>query len=187
VDDSLAVAFDLAAGRAVAGAPSPPAALLAFARRVVGAGRRAFATPPCPAAVFARAQRVPDDLPARGALAALVRLVFDSWAGVAPAARGARGPRFLRFEGPAGSMDVEVVREPGGGARLRGTVDGPRGPLRVVARAGRGRAVRAEVGAGGTFEAALPDVSRGLSLSVLSGRRTVLRAEPVPAARRPRP
>jgi hypothetical protein len=188
VDDVLlAAAFDLAAGRAEEAEAVPPPALVLFARRVVAAGRRVAALPACPPGVFARAQALADERPApRRAAASLLALLFDSWAAAAPALRGGRAPRFLRFRGPGGALDVEVVPEAGGGARLRGTVDVSGGrPLAVVVKDARGRSVRARVQAGGVFEASIPAADRPFTLSVTEGRSVVLRTGPVPPPSRP--
>jgi hypothetical protein len=176
--DVLSLAFDVAAGRATAG-EALPADLLAFATKVVALGRLVASTPRCPAAAIRRAE----DLfraPTARVRTILWRLVFDSWAGVAPALRGAGRPRFVRLAGENGSLHVELTRAADGSTRLRGTLDGPRADTALDVTPEGGRAVRIAVESGGTFDATVPVGPRSLVLAVRVGRRTVARTEPVP-------
>lgn len=176
--DVLSLAFDVVTGRARAGDPLP-ADVLAFATKVVALGRLVAATPACPARALRRAEALFHAPRARG-VAAVWRTVFDSWQGVAPALRGAGRPRFLRLAGENGSLHVEVVADPAGGTRLRGTLDGPRADTRLELVADDGAAVTVAVEDGGAFEASLPAGAHEVRLAVRVGRRVVARSEAVP-------
>lgn len=184
MNETLAIAFDVAAGLRTEPAPDVPESLVAFARRVVSVGRRVAAAPACPSALISRAVAIADEQPlaAHRALP-LLRLLFDSWAGVLPVFRGPGRSRFLRYGGPQGGLDLELVAEPEGGVRVRGTVERPEGPTRglaVVLAGHRGRPTRAAVRAGGTFSATVPAGSAPFSIAVRSGRRTLLATGRIP-------
>jgi hypothetical protein len=180
VDDLLAMAFDSASNRATDRSAEVPPALADWARRVVEAGRRVAAQETCPTAVFSRAAAIADERPARGVRAGWLRLVFDSWAGVAPALRGRSRARFLRYDADAGRLDLELAPDPSGEVRLRGTLDGPTGDL-VVHLAGRGtRRIRVPVRAGGSFAATAPAVAVPFTLTVRRGDAVVLRTGRIP-------
>jgi hypothetical protein len=174
VDHLFLQAIERAAGRAGEPATEPSPEWLAFARRILKAARRVEALPACPASALRRAATVPDLHPRRSLVAALWSLAFDSLAQPAPAARGGAGPRLVRFGGLGGTLDIEVVPAEGEALVLRGTVDGPAGPLHVEAAPARGVPLRAPVGAGGAFVLALPEGGRW-TLSLLAGRRTLAR------------
>ena len=192
VNDALALAFDVAAGRAPdASLDAAGRALLAFARQVVDVGRRVAAAPACPPALLRRAAAIPEAAPARGALAAVWTLLFDSGTGAASLAhRGGPRPRFLRYGGPGGSLDVEFVRAESGDVRVHGTVDAavegaatsPAAAVEVAPR--RGKPVRVPVRAGGAFSATLPAGAGPFTLTVRAGRRVLGRTGPIPPVTR---
>lgn len=192
VNDALALAFDVAAGRApTTDLDAPGRALLGFARRVVEAGRRVSAAPACPSALLRRAVALPDAAPARGALAAVWKLLFDSGAGApALAHRGGPRPRFLRYGGPGGALDVEFVRAESGDVRVHGTVDAAEGgaanepEVAVEVAPRRGKPVRVPVRAGGAFSATLPAGAGPFTLTVRAGRRVLGRTGPIPPVTR---
>jgi hypothetical protein len=187
VEDALVLAFERAVGRAPAPSESDSGALDAFAGRVVAAGRRAFAAPACPSAWLRRAAALSEVSASPGPVrAALWRLVFDSWAQAAPALRGPGRSRFLRFASTGGSLDVEMVTSAAGEVRLRGTLDGlgNRLALEVAPRPGSShRTQRVPVRAGGAFAAAIPSGASPFTLSVRSGRRTLVRTSRIPPTR----
>ncbi len=148
MNDALVLAFETAAGRAP-GIEPVAAALSTFAHRVVDAGRRVHALPTCPASVLQRALDAFEAPTSRGVATAVWRLVFDSWGGAAPAMRGGSRSRFLRFGGRGGQLDLEIVAEAEADVRLRGTVDGPVGPLVLEIAPKSGQRVRVPVRAGG--------------------------------------
>jgi hypothetical protein len=178
VDDLFLRAMDRASRREGSAAARLPAPWLRWAERVVAAGRRAEALPACPAAAVRRAVALADAGRSPSRAAALWALLFDSWASARPATRGGAGRRFLRFGGPGGGLDLEVVQEAGHWV-LRGTVDGPAGPLALRLEVGRGRATRVPVRAGGAFAARVPVASGRLALALVAGRRTVARTAPL--------
>jgi len=182
-DTALALAFDRAAGLAAEGGGAP-ASLDRFARRVVAIGRRVAAAPACPS--FGLRPAIEIAGAGRHGVAAILRLVFDSWA-AAGATRGGPGERILRFESGALALDVEVAEAPGGGARLSGSVEGAPASATVVVARPRRKAVRVPLRAGGTFEARLSGDAAGATLSIEAGRRTILRTGPIPAAGGARP
>ncbi len=195
MDDPLAIAFDLAALRArarpehrsslnVDSKNSPEDALVAFARRVVAAGRRVAAAPACPTAVLARGIALADEAPRTARGPALLHCLFDSWATLAPSFRGPGRSRFLRYGGPEGGLDIEMVTEPTGEVRVRGTVEGADAPLSVVVTGRRGRTARGSVRAGGAFSATLPAHSEPFSIAVRSGRRTLFATGRIPPSAR---
>ncbi len=196
VNDALGLAFDVAAGRAPGASLEPASrALLDFARRVVEVGRRVAAAPACPAALLRRAAELPDAAPTRGAVAAVWKLLFDSGTGSpALAHRGGPRPRFLRYAGAGGSLDVEFVRAESGDVRVHGTVDpavsvaapgaAPSGAVAVEVAPRRGKSVRVPVRAGGAFSATLAAGSGPFTLTVRVGRRILGRTGPIPPASR---
>jgi hypothetical protein len=178
VSDLLAIAFDRAAGLETE-TTAVPEARQRFARRVVEAGRRMAASPACPPALLRRALALADA--PRAGVAAVLRLVFDSWA-VAGATRGGAGERLLRFEGDGSALDVEIAEEPGGGARLAGSVEGVPASASLAIERRRGASTRVALRAGGTFEARVEAAVAGASLVVRDGRKVLLRA-PIPPSR----
>jgi len=185
VNDALVLAFERAAGRApgiepVATPPSSAAAFDGFARRVVDAGRRVHAVPPCPASVMQRGLAVFEAPSSRGVATAVWRLVFDSWHDAAPALRGGARSRFLRFGGRGGQLDLEIVAAEAVDVRLRGTVDGPAGPLVLEIAPKSGARVRVPVRAGGAFAATLPGDCGPFTVAVRAGRRTLSRTGRIP-------
>ncbi|MCC7138664.1 MAG: hypothetical protein IT460_09595 [Planctomycetes bacterium] len=178
MDDALALAFDRAAGRCDP-VRTAASAFDAFAGRVVAAGRRVTALPGCPRPLLRHALDLFEVRAPRG-VAAAWRLLFDSWDAVVPATRGARGPRFLRFGGRGGNLDVEVAVAQDEGVRLRGTVDGPTGALVVEIAPRRGARVRVPVAVGGAFEASLPRGTGPFTLAVCAGRTTLSRTGRIP-------
>lgn len=179
MNDALVLAFETAAGRAP-GIEPVAAALTTFARRVVDAGRRVHALPPCPAAVMQRALEAFEAPSSRGVATAVWRLVFDSWGGAAPALRGGSRSRFLRFGGRGGQLDLEIVAEAAADVRLRGTVDGPVGPIVLEIAPKAGPRVRVPVRAGGAFAATLPGDCGPFTVAVRAGRRIVSRTGRIP-------
>lgn len=182
--DPLVLAFERAAGRGAGIEPVAPA-LAAFADRVVHLGRQIAALPPVPAAVLARAMDAFQAPRSRAVAAALWRLVFDSWQGVAgrevaAAMRGGSHPRFLRFGGRGGQLELEMVVAEEHGVRLRGTVDGPSGPLVLEIAPASGPRVRVPVRAGGAFAATLPSSAGAFTVAVRSGRGTLSRTGRIP-------
>jgi hypothetical protein len=178
-DDTLASAFEFAVGRRTGIEPVARVAVR-FARRVVEAGRRAFDLPTCPAAVRRRAVGLFRPPAPRSAVAAVWRLLFDSWrepAMALSAVRGPGSPRFLRFGGRGGSLDVEMVTQrdaTGDAVALRGTVDGLTGPLVLEIAPRSGSRLRVPVRAGGAFAATLPAGASPFTLAVRpasAGRR----------------
>ena len=180
VDDTLVLAFEHAAGRSPAGIEPVARVLERFAGEVIAAGRRVLAAPACPAALLRRAATLVDVSPRGAVRAAVWKLVFDSWATAAPAARGPARPRFLRFDGRGGSLDVEMVTAESGSVRLRGTLDGPSGDLELEISPRGGSAVRVPVRAGGSFSAALEAPAAPFTLTVRAGRRPILRTGRIP-------
>ena len=180
VDDSLVLAFEHAAGRGSAGIEPVARVLERFAAEVVAAGRRVLAAPACPGALLRKAAALVDISPRGAVRNAVWRLVFDSWATLAPAARGPARPRFLRFGGHGGSLDIEMVTAESGSVRLRGTLDGPRGDLELEISRKGDRTVRVPVRAGGSFSAALEGPAAPFTLAVRAGRRSILRTGRIP-------
>jgi hypothetical protein len=182
VDELLALAFDRAARRsdAAESRDDVPAALLAFAARVVGAGRRALATPACPPALLRRAAEIADGAPAPRSLRAALALVFDSFAGAAPAMRGGARSRFLRYEGGGVGLDLEVAGGEEGSVRVRGTLDGVAGDVSVrCERAGKAVG-EAPVRAGGAFAVEAPAGQGPLAFSVRGPRGKTLLSVRIP-------
>jgi hypothetical protein len=191
---ALVPAFERAAGRR-AGIEPVARAAVAFARRVVEAGRRAFDLPACPAAVLRRAVEVFRPPGTRSAVAAVWRLLFDSWREPTTALSSVRGPgspRFLRFGGRGGSLDVEMVTPRDAASdpvSLRGTVDGLAGPLLLEIAPRSGSRIRVPVRAGGAFAASLPAGASPFTLAVRPGspgragrasRKTLFRTGRIP-------
>lgn len=179
MNDALALAFERAAGRAP-GIEPVAAPFAAFARRVVEAGRRVHALPACPASVMQRALEAFEARSSRAVATAVWRLVFDSWHDAAPALRGGGRARFLRFGGRGGQLDLEIVAVEAADVRLRGTVDGPAGPLVLEIAPTSGGKVRVPVRAGGAFAATLPGDCGPFTVAVRAGRRTLSRTGRIP-------
>lgn len=195
VNDALGLAFDVAAGRAPAANLEPAGrALLDFARRVVEVGRRVASAPACPAALLRRAAALPDAPPVRSSVAAVWKLLFDSGTGsTALAHRGGPRPRFLRYAGAGGSLDVEFVRAESGDVRVHGTVDpamadpvgaASSGAVAVEVAPRRGKSVRVPVRAGGAFSVTLASGAGPFTLTVRAGRRILGRTGPIPPVAR---
>lgn len=87
----------------------------ALARSLMAARQADAEAEPCPAGARHRAYAL---LAARGsgAWSAAVRLVFDSWASLAPAARHLVAERLLRFRVPGVGLDLELARDRSDGA-----------------------------------------------------------------------
>ena len=178
--DLFTLACDVAVGRAPAAEGAAlPGEVVALARKVVALGRLVASTPRCPPAVLARAEALFRAPRATGP-AVLWRLLFDSWGGLAPALRGAGRPRFLRWSGENGSLDVEVAPVEGGALHLRGTLDGPRADTSIAIEGEHGKPRHVELSPGGAFEATVPAATGAFSLAVRVGRRTVARTERIP-------
>lgn len=179
MNDALVLAFERAAGRDT-GIEPVAAPLAGFAHRVVDAGRRVAALPPCPVEVMQRGLAVFEAPSSRGVATAVWRLVFDSWQGTAPALRGGSRSRFLRFGGRGGQLDLEIVAAEATDVRLRGTVDGPAGPLLLEIAPASGERVRVPVRAGGAFATTLPADCGAFTVAVRSGRRILSRTGRIP-------
>ena len=168
VGDLLTALTSSARGRP-AGAP-----LETYAESLRGARRADVKGQACPSAARRRAYALFERRP-QGAFRKLARVVFDSWASLAPAARSPMGTRLVRFENELAALDGEFVPKEGPKLELRLALECDLPAVAVTVEC-RGRVLRVPLDDHTTGLLSLPVPTSDFDIVVSDADGEVLRA-----------
>ena len=141
-------------------------------------------SPLCPPRARHRAYALIEQLPA-SLWETVAQVVFDSWQGLAPAARSLGTERLMRFEAGLGAVDVQIARDPlddhvAVAVAVEG-MTGARVQVHVFVDGAAGPAVGIPLDEDGTGSTRLPSGGQQVVVAVFDEDGEVMRTPPIGA------